>query len=633
MNERISQLPTAPSAITGAELVPIVQNGLTVQTTVSAITQSPSLTETFLTVGQQTLLPNSRYFSATNGIGIADGGAQGAYTITLNGTSGSLEGAGTGVIVKSAANTITARTLSTSGNGISVTNGDGVSGNPTFQLTGLALAIANATGTGLLGLNGSTLSPLTITGTTNQISVTNGNGASGNPVISLASNPIIPGTASMTVPVGTTAQRDVGANGEIRFNSDTVVFEGFAGGTWKQFSLTGGVTSFSAGSTGFSPSSATSGAVTLSGILNPANGGTGASSLTGYLYGNGSSAATASTTIPTTNLSGTITNAQLANSAVTINGTTVSLGGSSTITAAAPYALTFGTGLNAGSYTGSVATTISLSNTGVSANTYTAATITVDAQGRITSASSGSVGSVTSVSVSTANGFGGTVSNPSTTPTITLSTTVTGVVYGNGTALSAATGAQIATAIGASTVTNATNATTLTGGSAGTLVYQSATGTTSYLALGNTNYVLIAGASVPQYVAQSTLSVGSATTATTATTATNVTGGAAGSLVYQTAASTTSTLALGTNNYVLTAGATAPQYVAQSTLSVGSATTATNATNTAITEDTTTAVSVYPTWVTANTGNLPQKTTSTKLSFIPSTGVLTATGGIGGGTF
>src|SRR5207248_292561 len=55
-------------------------------------------------------------------------------------------------------------------------------------------------------------------------------------------------------------------------------------------------------------------------------------------------------------------------------------------------------------------------------------------------------------------------------------------------------------------------------------------------------------------------------------------------------------------------------------------TTATTATNTAITEDVATAVTVYPTWVTANTGNLPQKTTSTRLSFVPSTGILTATG-------
>ena len=46
----------------------------------------------------------------------------------------------------------------------------------------------------------------------------------------------------------------------------------------------------------------------------------------------------------------------------------------------------------------------------------------------------------------------------------------------------------------------------------------------------------------------------------TATTATNVTGGAAGSLVYQTGSSTTSTLALGTSGYVLTAGASAPTW-------------------------------------------------------------------------
>lgn len=58
---------------------------------------------------------------------------------------------------------------------------------------------------------------------------------------------------------------------------------------------------------------------------------------------------------------------------------------------------------------------------------------------------------------------------------------------------------------------------------------------------------------------------------------------------------------------------------------------ASSATNTGITEDTTNASAVYPTWVTANTGNLPVKTTSTKLSFIPNTGILTATGFAGGG--
>jgi hypothetical protein len=57
-------------------------------------------------------------------------------------------------------------------------------------------------------------------------------------------------------------------------------------------------------------------------------GGTGATTLTGYVYGNGTSAMTASTTIPTTALSGTVTNAQLANSSITIAGTSTALGSS-----------------------------------------------------------------------------------------------------------------------------------------------------------------------------------------------------------------------------------------------------------------------------------------------------------------
>jgi hypothetical protein len=70
--------------------------------------------------------------------------------------------------------------------------------------------------------------------------------------------------------------------------------------------------------------------------------------------------------------------------------------------------------------------------------------------------------------------------------------------------------------------------------------------------------------------------------------------------------------------------------------SAGSATTAgtaTNATNVAITDDTTTAAEMYLSWVTTTTGNLPIKVSSTKLKFNPSTGVLTATGGVTGGAF
>jgi len=57
-------------------------------------------------------------------------------------------------------------------------------------------------------------------------------------------------------------------------------------------------------------------------------GGTGTTTLTGYVKGSGTTAFTGSSTIPTTDLSGTVTNAQLANSNITINGNATALGGS-----------------------------------------------------------------------------------------------------------------------------------------------------------------------------------------------------------------------------------------------------------------------------------------------------------------
>lgn len=50
--------------------------------------------------------------------------------------------------------------------------------------------------------------------------------------------------------------------------------------------------------------------------------------------------------------------------------------------------------------------------------------------------------------------------------------------------------------------------------------------------------------------------------------------------------------------------------------------TATNAVNSGITNDTTTNATMFPTWVTANTGNLPVKVSSTKWTWNPSTGAM-----------
>jgi hypothetical protein len=161
-------------------------------------------------------------------------------------------------------------------------------------------------------------------------------------------------------------------------------------------------------------------ASTIIGQVAVANGGTGAATLTGYVKGSGTSAMTASSTIPTTDLSGTITNAQLANSAITINGSSTSLGGSVSVGTVTSVAATAGIGISvSGSpITGSGTLTITntapdqtvalTSGTGISVTgTYPNFTVTN------TAPSSG--GTVTSVSATAP-----VVSSGGNTPTISM---------------------------------------------------------------------------------------------------------------------------------------------------------------------------------------------------------------------
>lgn len=72
----------------------------------------------------------------------------------------------------------------------------------------------------------------TILGTANQIALSNGAGDAGNPIVALASDPTIPGTGSLILPSGTTAQQS-GGQGGVRYNTETDFFEININGTWR----------------------------------------------------------------------------------------------------------------------------------------------------------------------------------------------------------------------------------------------------------------------------------------------------------------------------------------------------------------------------------------------------------------
>jgi hypothetical protein len=173
-----------------------------------------------------------------------------------------------------------------------------------------------------------------------------------------------------------------------------------------------------------------------------------------------------------------------------------------------------------------------------------------------------------------------------------------------------------ATAGSAGSATTATTATNLAGGTTGAVPYQSGAGATTFLGLGTLNYIMTAGASAPVWTNPTGITVGNATNATSATTATNLAGGAAASIPYQSATGTTAFLAsaAGDSGKVLQSnGTSAPSWVTP----VAYAT---------VTDDTTTNSTFYPLFANQTSGNLTTEfTSSTKLQYNPSTGTLTAT--------
>ena len=340
----ILQLPAA-GAITGTEAVPIVQNGVTVQTTTAALAGSPVQTYTYLTVSQTPQLANSRYVGATNGLTITDGGAQGLFNISTTGALLSLVNSGTGIQVKTSSTAITGRSIAISGAGLAITDGNGIAGDPTIALTGQVLNLANASINGFVVLTSAgAITSTTLTGTANQIGITNPTGV-GNPVFSIANDPVMPGNGAMTIPVGTTGQQPVASTaGMIRYDTTAGAFYGYSGSSWNQFSLSGGVTQVNTG-TGL-----TGGPITGIGTIS-----LDVTTVTAGSYGSSTQVGTF-----TVNAQGQLTaaaNVSISASAIgavtTINGTAneITATGVSTVTLSLPAALTFtGKTITGGTY-------------------------------------------------------------------------------------------------------------------------------------------------------------------------------------------------------------------------------------------------------------------------------------------
>jgi trimeric autotransporter adhesin len=413
----ILQLPAA-GAITGTESVPIVQNGVTVQTTTGAIASAPSQVYTYLTVNQTPQLPNSRYVGVTNGLSITDGGAQGLFNISTTGALLSLVNSGTGFQVKTSSTSITGRSIAVSGTGLAISDGDGIAGNPTITLAGQVLNLANASFNGFMVLTSAgAITSTTLVGTANQIGITNTNGV-GNPVFTIADNPVFPGTGSATLPVGTTGQRSAGVIGEVRYNSTDGAYEGYSAGAWRQFSLSGGVTQVNTG-TGL-----TGGPITGIGTISLAN-----TAVTAGAYGSSTEVGTF-----TVNAQGQLTaaaNVAISATAIgavtTINGTPneIDATGTTTVTLSLPTALTFtGKTVTGGTFTGTTVTNATqtggtINNTPIGASTASSGAFTT-----LSASVSGTVGGDTI----TTNTAAQTLTNKTLTTPIIASISNTGLL-------------------------------------------------------------------------------------------------------------------------------------------------------------------------------------------------------------
>lgn len=384
-----------------------------------------------------------------------------------------------------------------------------------------------------------------------------------------------------------------------------------------------------------------------------AYGGTGATTLTGYVKGGGTTPFTASTTIPNTDISGLGTmSTQNANS-VAITGGSATLG--TLITSGltgylygnAGSAVTASTTIPTSALSGNFVSTFSAGTTGFTPSSNTTGAVTLSGTLNVANGGTGVTASTgansvvlrdasVNISANTVSEGFSNVAAAGTTTVLTVASVPNYVVTGSG--------GQTYKLPDATTLANGANYTFNNNQSSGTIVVQNNSSTTvaTIQSGGYVDVILLSNATAagswdvhnfaPSNVSWSTNTFDYAGSFTSGTWNGNAVaynrGGTgqsslfvAGGIVYGSTTTALAVTAVGTTGQVLTSnGSSAPSWSTPTSYAT-------------VTDDTTTNATRYPLYANATSGNLTTEyVSSTKYQFNPSTGVLTSTSFTGAGT-